>query len=434
MPGAAGNTSTWDALGSLVQFNGGQNGGGTYLYDVEDRRVAVLKSPDNTAAAKDETYIVRSLAGQTLREFTVTGPTSPATRAWSKDYLYAAGNLLASVKTDGAGGEDIRHYHRDHLGSPRLITDASGSEVGRRTYLPYGEMVTDTASDETHKYTLHERDENFAGTDDDLDYMLARYYSPHLGRFLSCDPERGRAERLQTLNRYAYAWGNPVKNVDPDGRDPCTTTTQVTVIFPDGSTQEYTETKVDEECRVQQDWDNRCNDPVLRRADPTCTSDSFTENEELHGDLELEDFENRTREQATAVVGLLDCLRQATAIAGGKEPFFALFRHNGRLNIAHNPGVQVGAADIKGFLTNLFDQYPGAEVALVAHGHPSGDGTLSQDDLEIAFAAWGGWEFLGVGENGVGTLWGGLMGWQGLGRTQASSLEDCESMGFKMRW
>ncbi len=88
-----------------------------------------------------------------------------------------------------------------------MITDASGSEVGRRTYLPYGEMVTDTASDETHKYTLHERDENFAGTDDDLDYMLARYYSPHLGRFLSCDPERGRAERLQTLNRYAYAWG-----------------------------------------------------------------------------------------------------------------------------------------------------------------------------------------------------------------------------------
>ncbi len=48
----AGNTYTWDALGSLVQFNGGQNGGGTYLYDVEDRRVAVLKSPDNTEAAK----------------------------------------------------------------------------------------------------------------------------------------------------------------------------------------------------------------------------------------------------------------------------------------------------------------------------------------------------------------------------------------------
>ncbi len=213
----AGNTYTWDALGSLVQFNGGQNGGGTYLYDVEDRRVAVLKSPDNTEAAKDETYIVRSLAGQTLREFTVTGLDSPATRAWQKDYLYAAGNLLASVKTDGAGGEDIRHYHRDHLGSPRLITDASGSEVGRRTYLPYGEMVTDTASDETHKYTLHERDENFAGTDDDLDYMLARYYSPHLGRFLSCDPERGRAERLQTLNRYAYVSGNPLSRIDPTG-------------------------------------------------------------------------------------------------------------------------------------------------------------------------------------------------------------------------
>ncbi len=211
----AGNTYTWDALGSLVQFNGGQNGGGTYLYDVEDRRVAVLKSPDNTAAAKDETYIVRSPGGRNLREFLVTGIDSPATRSWSKDYVFDGTVLIGSVRADGT----IRHYHKDHLESPRLITDGSGAVLGAHQYLPYGEEVTDPSqNDEIMKYTMHQRDENGPGTDDDLDYMLARYYSPHLGRFHSVDPERGDSTRLQTLNRYTYSISNPIAYADPDGR------------------------------------------------------------------------------------------------------------------------------------------------------------------------------------------------------------------------
>jgi uncharacterized protein RhaS with RHS repeats len=40
--------------------------------------------------------------------------------------------------------------------------------------------------------------------------MMARYYSPSLGRFLSPD-------RLLSANRYAYVANNPVRLVDPLG-------------------------------------------------------------------------------------------------------------------------------------------------------------------------------------------------------------------------
>jgi len=51
--------------------------------------------------------------------------------------------------------------------------------------------------------------------------MHARYYSPHLGRFMSVDPrERYKPTKLpQRWNRYAYAIGNPMKFVDPNGED-----------------------------------------------------------------------------------------------------------------------------------------------------------------------------------------------------------------------
>ena len=49
-------------------------------------------------------------------------------------------------------------------------------------------------------------------TNTGLIYMRARYYDPALGRFISEDPARDGG------NWYAYAGGNPVGHVDPDGR------------------------------------------------------------------------------------------------------------------------------------------------------------------------------------------------------------------------
>ena len=47
--------------------------------------------------------------------------------------------------------------------------------------------------------------------------MRARYYSPDMRRFVNADIIAGEISETITLNRYAYANGNPVSNVDPLG-------------------------------------------------------------------------------------------------------------------------------------------------------------------------------------------------------------------------
>ena len=45
----------------------------------------------------------------------------------------------------------------------------------------------------------------------------ARLYDPAIGRFLSPDPYVQIPDFTQNFNRYAYAFNNPMKFVDPDG-------------------------------------------------------------------------------------------------------------------------------------------------------------------------------------------------------------------------
>lgn len=50
-----------------------------------------------------------------------------------------------------------------------------------------------------------------------LYYLIARYYRPEQGVFLSLDPDPGDADDILTQNGYTYANNNPVMLVDPDG-------------------------------------------------------------------------------------------------------------------------------------------------------------------------------------------------------------------------
>ena len=52
-----------------------------------------------------------------------------------------------------------------------------------------------------------------------LDYMHARYCSPGMGRFFSADPVLGDSGLPQSWNRYAYVRNNPMRYVDPHGRE-----------------------------------------------------------------------------------------------------------------------------------------------------------------------------------------------------------------------
>jgi RHS repeat-associated protein len=63
----------------------------------------------------------------------------------------------------------------------------------------------------------------YRGEQYDLDlglyYLRARYYNPNTGRFMSRDPEDGKAKIPATLHKYLYADGDPVNRIDPSGKD-----------------------------------------------------------------------------------------------------------------------------------------------------------------------------------------------------------------------
>jgi RHS repeat-associated protein len=209
-------TYTYDALGMMTTLTSGTRVE-QYLYDADDQRIATVYG----GTPQRWRYTLRDLDGRFVREYVdeVSGQTH--SWRWTRDYLYAGGRLLATiVASDRAGGESRQHFHLDHLGTPRLITDDGGNLLARHTLQPFGaEALGSTRDSEVIKFTGHERDYAGAGDGNDLDYMHARYYGPMHGRFLSMDPGGYYSERPQTWNRYAYVENNPVESGDPDGRE-----------------------------------------------------------------------------------------------------------------------------------------------------------------------------------------------------------------------
>jgi len=219
-----GNHYEYDAFDQLSRIiAGGEEW--IYLYTADDERVWHFKIGANT---RFDRWTLRDLSGKVLREYTARG------YVWSvaEDYIFRGEMLLAAETSTGR-----RHFHLDHLGTPRLITDGSGQQVAYHVYYPFGEEATDSLQDQERlKFTGHERDlGNIAGSGDDLDNMHARHYSHLLSRFLSTDKASAKAFRLadqirgkvsrqiirspHTWNRFIYATNNPLIFVDPDGNN-----------------------------------------------------------------------------------------------------------------------------------------------------------------------------------------------------------------------
>ena len=53
-----------------------------------------------------------------------------------------------------------------------------------------------------------------------LYYMRARYYNVNIKRFINQDVVYGSINVSQSLNRYSYVQGNPIKLTDPFGLSP----------------------------------------------------------------------------------------------------------------------------------------------------------------------------------------------------------------------
>ncbi len=116
-----------------------------------------------------------------------------------------------------ADGLTSHHFLvKDHQGNVRVVVTANGTVEQRNNYFAYGGLLNDVTSStdvQTRKYNGKELD-RMHGLD--LYDYSARQYDAALGCFTSMDP---LCEKYYHISPYAYCAGNPVKYVDPDGRD-----------------------------------------------------------------------------------------------------------------------------------------------------------------------------------------------------------------------
>ena len=216
----AGHTYSYDAA-NMQTRDESASGIREYIYTADDERIAVY-----TVNTGSWHWTLRDTSGRVLRELTSQdGSSGPGTASWKwiKDYIWRDNLLLATRQIEpGATTPTTYHYHLDHLGSPRQITDDANRIVGTHHYHPFGpEQTQNQQNERSHtllKYTGHERDLVGAAEGlDTLDYLHARYYSPAMGRFLSVDPAGWDLRRPQSWNRYSYVLNNPVNLTDPTG-------------------------------------------------------------------------------------------------------------------------------------------------------------------------------------------------------------------------
>ncbi|MDP3488204.1 MAG: RHS repeat-associated core domain-containing protein, partial [Bacillota bacterium] len=104
-------------------------------------------------------------------------------------HIFAGSQRIAEVK-DGV----VSYYHNDHLGSPRAVTNTSGTVIAATGTRPFGQPHN-TNNPTDYLFTGKELD------DTGLYYFAARYYDPSVGRFVTEDIWQGRMADPATQNR-----------------------------------------------------------------------------------------------------------------------------------------------------------------------------------------------------------------------------------------
>ncbi|ACM22010.1 RHS repeat protein [Geotalea daltonii FRC-32] len=196
------NSLNYDANGNSIADNAT-----TYTYNQNQRliRAAATQTGDYVYNASGERvkkttvgttiHFIYDRAGSLLVENASDGLT---------EYVYLNGEPVAKINATGTN-----YIHTDHLGTPLIMSDASGAKVWEIEGRPFGDSAAITGAG-----TLNLRfPGQYADQESGLNYNYFRDYNPSIGRYIQKDPIGFRGG----INLYAYVQNNPINFIDPEG-------------------------------------------------------------------------------------------------------------------------------------------------------------------------------------------------------------------------
>ena len=93
---------------------------------------------------------------------------------------------------------EVYHYHLDHLGTPRELTNNKGDIVWKARYKTWGNVALKECEEIENNIRFQGQ---YFDEETGLHYNRHRYYNPDTGQFISQDP----IGLLGGVNNYQYA-------------------------------------------------------------------------------------------------------------------------------------------------------------------------------------------------------------------------------------
>jgi len=164
---------------------------GDYVYNAKGQRVKKTVNELTTIFHFDQSglMIVESTSAGTI----------------TAEYAYLNGQPLTKIENN-----NVYYYHNDHLGTPIVMTDSSGSIVWQGEFKPFGEPVSITGSITNNLRFPGQYYDSETG----LHQNWYRDYKTEMGRYAEADPI---GIKKGTNHIYVYVGNNPINFEDSLG-------------------------------------------------------------------------------------------------------------------------------------------------------------------------------------------------------------------------
>ena len=222
-------TKVEDATGNNTGFTDGSHTNGEYTYDnngnltkdlnkgITNISYNVLSLPQVVTFSNGNTITyLYNADGRKLRTIHVISGTATTTD-YCGNVIYENGTQKLLLTEEGyidlANSNTYYYYLKDHQGNNRVVVSSSGTVMETNHYYPFGSVFSTSTNVQPYKYNGKELD-----TKNGLNWYDygARHYDAALGRWFVADP---LSNNHYGISPYSYCLNNPMKYIDPDGKD-----------------------------------------------------------------------------------------------------------------------------------------------------------------------------------------------------------------------